>query len=99
MSSIIRPAKELLTAHKSVYSLPNVKILERLKWNDELKRWVLSCAININSANKDLVPDQTNWYIFIDVNYPWGRIDFHPSKENGIVKTLINTMEYKHRTT
>jgi hypothetical protein len=72
----------------SIDSLQGVKLLEGLRWFENVTRWVIKCRITIESPNKDLIPNETDWYILLEGNYPRGEVELIPAKQNGITKTF-----------
>lgn len=80
------PTEQIKKASESLNYLRGVKVLEDWWWHD--KRWVIKCRLSINSPNKSLVPNETDWYILIEKSYPQGTISIIPAKQNGITKTF-----------
>ncbi|EAE6827262.1 hypothetical protein BHS35_00285 [Listeria monocytogenes] len=46
--------------------------------------WLLKLRLKNNGRESEYIPDYSDWYVFIDNNYPKGDIQFYPSKKNGI---------------
>ncbi|MGD2092106.1 MAG: ThiF family adenylyltransferase [Candidatus Aminicenantes bacterium] len=47
----------------------------------------LHCRIRIPLENQ-FIPKETEWFVLIDEGYPWGTIEFHPGRNNGIEVTF-----------
>ena len=87
-------------ANASLIDLQGVKLLEKWWWYEEWQwyeelqrferkgRWVIRCRITINSPNRELVPNETDWYIWLEATYPRGEVELIPAKHNGITKTF-----------
>lgn len=80
--------ESLQVARRSLESIPLVKILHDWIWEENVAQWVLHCEISIASSNYELVPDITEWYVLVSPDYPWGLIEFFPSKRNGLTHTF-----------
>lgn len=83
-----RPKPELLHARRMVEELDAVEILEDLKWDPLLDKWVLLCSLSLVHETCKIVPKTTNWYIQIEDSYPWGNIKIVPAKINGLIGTF-----------
>jgi len=75
-------------ASASLNGLQGIKLLEEWQWYEKKKRWVNRCRITIDSPNKDLIPNETYWYIWLEATYPQGEVELIPAKQNGITKTF-----------
>lgn len=71
-----------------VEELEEVEILEDLKWDPLIDRWVLLCRLSTDVENTEVVPGSTNWYVHIENGYPWGAIKFFPAKMDGLKGTF-----------
>lgn len=78
----------LRVARRTLESLPPVKILSDWTWRDDVRRWILHCQIWVESARRELIPEVTEWYVLVASEYPWGHIEFYPSKRNGLTRTF-----------
>lgn len=58
------------------------------QWHERTDRWILWCCLSIQSANIELVPHNTYWYLILDKRYPRGDIEFYPAKDGGLTKTF-----------
>jgi hypothetical protein len=47
-------------------------------------KWSLKLQLKNKGTHSEFIPDFSHWYVFIDRNYPSGKIEFYPSKKNGI---------------
>lgn len=77
---------QLREARRALDGLPGYKQIEDLVWEPNRKKWVLKCRLTCKGSA--LVPVETDWYIFIDDEYPWGEVKFNPSKSNSISVTF-----------
>lgn len=83
-----RPKPELLLARRMVEELDAVEIIEDLKWDSLIEKWVFLCRLSPKLQSNILVPLSTNWYVHIDDSYPWGNIKFYPAKIDGLRGTF-----------
>lgn len=83
-----RPKAELLVARRVVEELAAVEIIEDLKWDPLIEKWVLLCRLSPVIQPNNFFPESTSWYVHIDDSYPWGDIKFLPAKINGIKGTF-----------
>lgn len=92
MSSSAAPAQipaDLSTGRRSLDTIPHVAILKEFEWDEQSKKWILHIRLSPqNLIVNDFVPSESEWYVSVDVQYPFGDIDFYPSKENGIIATF-----------
>lgn len=82
------PNESLLAARRGLESLPNVRVVGELLWDEKDQVWAFAVELTINSADTVLVPATTRWFFVVDKRYPWGSIDIYPAKENGLDKTF-----------
>lgn len=82
------PKQELLFARRMIEQLEDVEIIEDLKWDPLIDKWILLCKLTPSIPPNQLIPSSTNWYIHIEDAYPWGEINFLPAKINGLMKTF-----------
>ncbi|WP_086444243.1 ThiF family adenylyltransferase [Candidatus Enterococcus lemimoniae] len=47
-------------------------------------RWLLKIRLKNKGQQSSYIPKYSDWHVFIDDNYPNGKIQFYPSKINGI---------------
>jgi hypothetical protein len=78
----------LRAARRSLETLYAVRLLRDWSWIDDLAKWVLHSEISIQTSDKDLVPEKTEWFIFASSDYPYGYLEFFPSKVNSLTKTF-----------
>lgn len=82
------PAK-LLLGRTAVDRIGEVEIIDEFKMHAPSGRWVLRLKLSpAGLAFSDFVPSETEWFVFVDPEYPFGEIDFFPSKTGGIDKTF-----------
>lgn len=63
------------------------KILKDLSY-EEKGMWLLKLQLRNKGKKSAFIPDYSDWYVLIDNNYPNGKIEFYPSKQNGIVRVF-----------
>lgn len=71
-----------------VEGLSEVEILEDVKWDPLIKKWVLLCRLSPKFKSNGSVSLSTDWYIHIEDSYPWGTIRFYPTKTDGLKGTF-----------
>lgn len=80
---------ELLLGRKAVDRIEGVEIIDEFKTHLPSGRWVLRLKLNpAGLAYSDFVPSETEWFVFVDPEYPFGEIDFFPSETGGIERTF-----------
>lgn len=79
--------ERLRAGRRAVAGATGVRLIEDCVWHESLARWVLHCELMAEVANAGPIPPTTEWYIFVDNDYPWGDIAFYPSKRNGLEGT------------
>lgn len=88
-----QPIPEALrTARRSLDAISAVRLLQDWSWADNLARWVLHCEISIQSSNSNLVPERTEWFVLVSSDYPYGYLEFFPSKKNSLSRTFPHQM-------
>lgn len=75
-------------ARRLIEELDSVEIIEDLKWDSLIEKWVLLCSLTLKTQSTELIPKTTNWYVHIDDSYPWGSIKFLPAKRGGLKGTF-----------
>ena len=79
----------LLIGRDSLNRIEEIEIIEDLKWHQSSEQWVLHLRLNSSeSAFNNLVPQQTEWFVFLSPQYPFGEINFFPSNVNSIEHTF-----------
>jgi len=81
-----QPPDNLLRARRALDELPFYELIADWVWNAIVKKWVLECQLQIE--NRGLIQTETNWFILVDDDYPWGSIELHPSKLGGLTQTF-----------
>ncbi|MFC4025579.1 hypothetical protein ACFOUV_17510 [Oceanobacillus longus] len=82
------PKEDLLTARRMLEEFNCITLLEDLRWDSLVNKWIIHCLIKIESSDLQLVENKTEWFVFIDDSYPLGNIKFYPSKQNGLTLTF-----------
>ncbi len=83
-----QPSNELRLGRRAIEGLDGVNLLKDLFTIDGQLPWVLSCQLTHSAPPSEFVPQTTEWFVLIDPDYPFGSIEFHPSKENSIERTF-----------
>ena len=86
MSVEERPPESLLRARRALDELPFYQLVDDWRWYEAARKWGLQCSLSVEEG--ELVPAKTNWFILADADYPWGEIDFYPSKAGGLAATF-----------
>jgi len=75
-------------ARRLIESLAGVELHRDFEWVPEKNAWSLVVSINIETNDAELIPEQSRWWVFIDKEYPFGKIKFYPASQGGIKKTF-----------
>ncbi len=88
MSGENSPSRKIMDGLRAVYSLSHVQVLGEWVWDNVEEKWELHAKLRIESGRPDVVPNETNWYVVVEPNYPAGGIWFYPAVEQGISGTF-----------
>jgi len=77
---------ELRLGRRALDGAAGVELLDEVSWDPEEHCWVLPLRLRADTSGS-AIPEWTDWYVLIDEHYPWGRIDFLPSKKGGLEDT------------
>lgn len=83
------PSAVLRSGRRAVDGREDVRILQDLEWCAERREWRLHLRVRAD-VRVDLVPEWTDWHVFIAPSYPYGLIEFLPSKVDGIAQTFAH---------
>ena len=86
--TIGQPSDELRLGRRALEGLGGVKLLKDFFTVDGQPSWVLSSQLTHSTASFELVAQTTEWFVLVDPRYPFGSIEFHPSKTNSILRTF-----------
>lgn len=78
----------LKSARRQLEAIEGYQMLEDLTWDYYTKKWKLTFKMSIESADQDLVPNDTVWHVLVDQNYPAGKILVMPDSKDGIPATF-----------
>lgn len=78
---------EMKTARRALEGFEGLSILDDWKWFEPCKRWVLHIRICISATRGARIPNETEWHVLADPEYPLGSIKFFPSKKNSFSET------------
>lgn len=81
------PPESLLIGRRAIENLQEVELLEDLRWDPLVNKWVLFCSIRLAQPS-DFISKNTNWYVLVDGDYPFGEIGFYPSVKEGLEITF-----------
>jgi len=87
MDDIRMPRDALRIGRRRIEELDFCELIEDLKWNDSVGKWILHCRITIPMGSQ-FVSQKTEWFVLVDEDYPQGAIRFYPGKKNGIEVTF-----------
>ncbi|MBW1672402.1 MAG: ThiF family adenylyltransferase [Deltaproteobacteria bacterium] len=87
MSNHRLPPENIASATKSL-DVEGFSQLEECQWHEGAGKWILKCRLSIQSADVELVPNDSDWYISLDERYPRGHIEFLPANDGGLTKTF-----------
>ncbi|MFP2925386.1 HesA/MoeB/ThiF family protein [Pyxidicoccus sp. 3LG] len=76
----------LRLGRRALDGMTGVELLEDVSWSAEERCWALPLRLRADTLGS-AIPEWTEWYVLIDEHYPWGRIDFFPSKRSSIEDT------------
>lgn len=82
------PSEELKKARRQLEKVQGYSLLQDFLWNDVLQKWYLIFKISIDIQESENVFRVTQWYLFVDNDYPNGDVWIMPSKEHGITSTF-----------
>jgi hypothetical protein len=80
------PTADLLLGRRALDGVPDVELLGDLAWDPQEQSWVLPLRLLADTQGSP-IPEVTEWYVLIDPAYPFGDIDFLPSKRGGLDTT------------
>jgi len=78
---------EILSARRALEKLKFYSLVSDLRWDENVRKWVLECELRITSAPA-AIPQATTWFVLIPEAYPSGDIDIYPAKASGVNKTF-----------
>ena len=82
----------LAKAKQALSGLEDIQLQSDWQQFDGKENWVLKCRLRRNGPSSATVPQETEWYVAVEPNYPAGTITFYPSKENSITVTFPHQM-------
>lgn len=90
--SIKEPSQELRAGRRNIESIPEYELLSDLVWVEFENEafWVIKYRLKIDIDKNDYVLPETDWYMAIDDQYPFGDIDIFPAVENGLTGTFAH---------
>ncbi|MBO9692965.1 ThiF family adenylyltransferase [Chryseobacterium sp.] len=82
------PSEELKKARRQLEKIQGYSLLQDFLWNDVLQKWYLIFKISLDIQESESVSRNTQWYLFVDKDYPDGDVWIMPSKKHGITSTF-----------
>ncbi|MDP2644042.1 MAG: ThiF family adenylyltransferase [Desulfobacterales bacterium] len=82
----------LVKAKQALNGLENIQLQSDWQRFDGKKSWIVKCRLRRSGPSSSIVPQETEWYVAVEPNYPAGTITFYPSKENSITATFPHQM-------
>lgn len=84
----LREAPESLSkAQLSLETVEGFTFLETFRWNEQANKWTIKFQVSLPELDADNPIKSTDWYLTVDEQYPLGRIDIYPAKDNGLTGT------------
>jgi len=80
---MMEPSENIRIGRRGLEEVAGLSILDDLQWDQLSSRFFIHISINIENASP-LVPAQSEWYITIAPEYPYGEIGIHPSARHSI---------------
>ena len=80
--------ESILLGRRALQELSSATIVEDLRWNADVARWVLTLDLRLSVHATSDVPSSTRWHVLIEDRYPRGTMDLFPSKNGGITATF-----------
>lgn len=84
----LEPSDDLRTGRRQLEKVEGYTLIQDFIWNDVLRKWFLTFKFSLDIRESETVPTDTDWYLFVDIDYPNGDIWVMPSKVNGITSTF-----------
>ncbi|MCA9847005.1 MAG: hypothetical protein KC472_03445, partial [Dehalococcoidia bacterium] len=72
-----------MAARRALDGIPEISVLEDLRWDEGIHRWILKIEIDLGIEASD-VEARTTWYVLIHPTYPRGSITIHPARTGGL---------------
>ncbi len=86
------PPENLLAARRALDGMKHVTLLDDWEWHEKSSSWILHCKLTLEESQNEFVPKSTNWHVLVDPTYPYGSIEFYPSKKGGLETTFQHQM-------
>ena len=74
----------LRAGRRALEGVQGIQLLGDLVRTGSSGKWVLHCELVTDVVSDSHIPRVSEWYVIVDDDYPWGDIDFFPSKEKGL---------------
>jgi molybdopterin/thiamine biosynthesis adenylyltransferase len=87
------PSTRLRQGRRDLEGILGVELLEDLTWNEEVGKWTIRVRLTREGPESRHVPRETDWYILLADDYPWGKLKFCPAKQ-GCITSTFNHQEY-----
>ena len=84
----LEASDELRKARRQLEKIEGYSLIQDFLWNAVFRKWYLVFRISLDIPESEFVPNETQWYLFTDEEYPNGDIWILPSKDNGIISTF-----------
>ena len=88
MNAEKKPSLALLEGIAALDGLEGVSLLSGWQWNDLEQKWVLHSRLTCDTPSNTPIPAVTDWFTLVDEAYPWGFLEFHPAKQDGLSLTF-----------
>lgn len=88
MTPAREPTEALRVGRRALEGVEGVTINDDLRWHEAAQSWTLLLRLSPGVGAAGAIPEETDWYILLDEEYPYGAIRFLPAKEGGITATF-----------
>lgn len=89
MPEVGLPSDALKIGRRAFEEFPGeVELLRDFNWEDSSSLWSFHIRLSPKIVPTSFVPAKTDWFVLVSPEYPKGRIDFFPARENGLTVTF-----------
>jgi hypothetical protein len=81
------PPPSIRAARRALEGVPGVSILDDWIWSPGCARWALHLRLNVSVPEISIIPEQTEWYVLVESEYPLGSVKFFPASKNSFSET------------
>jgi hypothetical protein len=81
------PPPSIRAARRALEGVPGVSILDDWIWSRGFARWALHLRLRVAVPETSPIPEQTEWYVLVESDYPLGSIKLFPASKNSFNDT------------